>query len=68
MTEERKRQVKKRVMMKIKCVNAFTKGYKWHQNRTDKKYTPTLTEERKKKIIRSVLFKLKIIRIFDNRK
>ena len=54
MTEERKRQVKKRVMMKIKCVNAFTKGYKWHQKRTDKKYTPTLTEERKKKIIRSV--------------
>ena len=40
--------------MKIKCVNAFTKGYKWHQKRTDKKYTPTLTEERKKKIIRSV--------------
>jgi len=68
LTEERKAQIKKRVMLKIKCIHAFTNGYKWHSNRTDVKYVPTLTQERKRKILKSVLFKLRIIRIFDNRK
>ena len=55
-------------MLKIKCILAFTNGYKWHTNRVDAKYVPTLTKERKMKIIRSVMFKLRVISIFDNRK
>ena len=44
LTEEKKNQIKKRVMFKIMSVHVFTKGYKWHSNRTDAKYVPTLTE------------------------
>lgn len=55
-------------MFKIKCILAFTNGYKWNKNRIDAKYVPTLNEKRKKKILKSVLFKLRVIRIFDNRK
>ena len=68
MSDERKKQIKMRIMFKIKCVLAFTNGYNWQSNRVDKKYVPTLTQERKNKIIKRVMFKLRIIRIFDNRK
>ena len=67
MSEERKKQIKKRVLLKIRCIRAFDN----RQNKTIKKnakYQNTLTEERKRQIVKRVMLKLKCIRALDNRK
>ena len=68
MSDERKKQIKRRVLLKLRCIRAFdNRPKKEYTPIKGAKYVPIMSEERKRQLIKRVLLKLRCVRVFDNR-